>query len=1290
MNKLVKWLRTLALAVAGTVAADAAADTDWAAMNAASAAQALTVLAQETVWNGYAKAFIHPPAFDFSGGTAFTLKNASSVQVASWTAASSRDPIPSDVWRGLKPGTYTVSNGTGSRTFYRAAPFAGPYPAATRSYADAVALCDAGIYGAAYVQGWLNEGAPRNINYNLYSYPSKIMGAIVGFLADHSKDSPEHHDTALVIAKKIADWLLANRQPEGSPLQYFTPTYSTTGCSSPRQEATTYAGNHMMIYPAEAAVSLLKLYDALPNEDLSRDSYYDAALKIALQYAKMQNQEGTWAVVYRESDGSAAFSGMLIPERNVFGMFDGLIARLGADDPNRATLAAARTAAFNYVDTKIRPFYKWNGQFEDQEPMADYVNLQHGNAIAFAEQLFKLGRTEDACAIIDWCEDQFAVWSDPYPVGATASAKMPTALEQYNYYVPIDGSMDSLIRGFKAAYEATDNALYLEKARALADNLTRQQRADGTIPTYFSSNTSVDWINCMLSSRATLDEMAALYDADHTKGVATDPEEGDGEKEEDPEAETPAEPAEPSGDEEEEVDDGLTKLYLQSTDGYNQSSLTGKAGAWKSADGSITHNSPQAGYAYVVGNGWLLREPENTGDYTFTGGALEFSSGSLNLKNRNGTTTTIPKLRCTGTGGIGHATSGGGLTTLAGSDWRISGGAMLRLLIQDADKSQLDCKANISGSGELRVDATAIKRTTDFIRLSGDNSAFRGALVSALSESVPLVFACQSAWPGNPKSLKANAVDFSSSAKTVDFMASMTLDTTNRVINLGAFVSQFRLFAGDADSTLVVGAPISGSAGLRLVRAPGSSSNATFEFPVANAGLAGTLTVTEGTRVRIADKEAVANCTLDCQSGVAVEVDAGRVGSKGALVAGLPESSDWTIDVTGARGKEVVALRICQKSLQDVVGLAPTTAYLNGRSAVATLAQDGADVVLGVSSRVAQVAELRVNGYHGTETLEDFPVLVRISPDTIPGFNYEICPSQKLLFSSDLKGKVALAHEIDTWNPAGESLVWVALPAVTNGVSFYLTWGVREQAEEAADLWSGYRAVWHLDDYDATDGTTDSTGNDVKFALAGDGTSAVPDGDFARIGKSLRVKGNLMTGAGTHGITSATDCTITGWMFCNSAKGATYGKFTDGTAFAHFSANEYAPIWLKCRNAGTQYQGNVNGAGVQSFDGKASIASGWRHFALVRKGTKGLFYVDGVKCAEYTGGAAPDSSLGALYMGYGGANASIVNIDEYRIALTAHSADRVVAEFDAVSNANFIGCVGTYLRAKSGLIVFFQ
>lgn len=500
-----------------------AAATDWVAMNAESLAQSLTAVApgepgKQPFWNGSSKAFIHPPAFEFTGGTAFTLTDAASKKIAEWTAKRPVDPIPADVWKGLAPGHYTVSNGTCKRRFYRAARFEGPYAPAARTYADAVSRCDEAVFKTPYVQGWLKPGAPKAIVYDLYSYPSKIMGSLIGFLSDYSKASADHREQAIEIAKKMADWLIANRQPAGSPLQYFTPTYSLAACANPRGEARKYAGNHMMIYPAEAACSFLKLHDALAKDDPDRAKYFDAALKIALQYAAMQEADGTWAIVYREADGSKFSQQRFIPEGWIFGLLDDLINRLDPAGAECRKLVAVRKAAFDFVDKAIRPAFLWNGQFEDATIRPDYVNLQHGNAIAFALQLFRIGRTADACALVDWCEDQFVVWSAPCPDGVDyQSWRTPTALEQYDYYTAIDGSMSMMIRGFRAAYEATGKALYLEKARALADNMTRGQRPDGTIPTYFSNRRGSDWINCMLGSRETLSLMVKHDDPSHVE-----------------------------------------------------------------------------------------------------------------------------------------------------------------------------------------------------------------------------------------------------------------------------------------------------------------------------------------------------------------------------------------------------------------------------------------------------------------------------------------------------------------------------------------------------------------------------------------------------------------------------------------------------------------------------------------------------------------------------------------------------------------------------------------------------
>ena len=73
-------------------------------------------------------------------------------------------------------------------------------------------------------------------------------------------------------------------------------------------------------------------------------------------------------------------------------------------------------------------------------------------------------------------------------------------------------------------------------------------------------------------------------------------------------------------------------------------------------------------------------------------------------------------------------------------------------------------------------------------------------------------------------------------------------------------------------------------------------------------------------------------------------------------------------------------------------------------------------------------ASFTVSGYAGSAPLSDFPVLVRISAASPSGFDYAACAvdGSDLRFS-DADGNV-IPHEIEAWDTAGESLVWVKLP----------------------------------------------------------------------------------------------------------------------------------------------------------------------------------------------------------------------------------------------------------------------
>ena len=112
----------------------------------------------------------------------------------------------------------------------------------------------------------------------------------------------------------------------------------------------------------------------------------------------------------------------------------------------------------------------------------------------------------------------------------------------------------------------------------------------------------------------------------------------------------------------------------------------------------------------------------------------------------------------------------------------------------------------------------------------------------------------------------------------------------------------------------------------------------------------------------------------------------------------------------------------------------------------------------------------RVSGYEGASTLTNFPALVRLSAAT-SGFSYaDVHDPAELRFAA---GGARLEHEVESWDPDGESLVWVSIPrlrplAETNT---YFTMFYKPKADAdvpaapaAARVWTkaGYVGVWHL------------------------------------------------------------------------------------------------------------------------------------------------------------------------------------------------------------------------------------
>lgn len=144
-------------------------------------------------------------------------------------------------------------------------------------------------------------------------------------------------------------------------------------------------------------------------------------------------------------------------------------------------------------------------------------------------------------------------------------------------------------------------------------------------------------------------------------------------------------------------------------------------------------------------------------------------------------------------------------------------------------------------------------------------------------------------------------------------------------------------------------------------------------------------------------------------------------------------------------------------------------------------------------SGFAHVMTLSVTGYRGTSELNGFPVLVRLSEGCARGFSYSLFKAENgadLVFT-DANG-TELPHEIDTWNPDGESFVWVKVPELgVSGASILMYFGCDADfgAEtKPSDVWTSYAAVWHF----GASGE-DATGHGLKVTPFGGNVSSVAD-----------------------------------------------------------------------------------------------------------------------------------------------------------------------------------------------------
>ena len=307
------------------------------------------------------------------------------------------------------------------------------------------------------------------------------------------------------------------------------------------------------------------------------------------------------------------------------------------------------------------------------------------------------------------------------------------------------------------------------------------------------------------------------------------------------------------------------------------------------------------------------------------------------------------------------------------------------------------------------------------------------------------------------------------------------------------------------------------------------------------------------------------------------------------------------------------------------------------------------------------------SGYTGSSTLENFPALVRI-----PAAIASKCRNSGAdIRFADSEGFV-VPHEIDTWNPSGESLIWVSVPSLS-GTATTLTMYYRGRPSQSAcprHVWAAadYRGVWHFSGSNA-----DSSLN----ALVGTDTANAPT-----YNKSGKLGTAFSSAGGSYFDIANDDCwvgydgnglTVSAWVRTTTATG--YGRIISCKSHR---VNESPGFELTLQNADDRFNAIAGDGKARSQNAQyitpLSASAELVYLTAVYQNGSILLYANGAfvgrKDDSVTVGKSPEVlRIGACATTT--ANNWNGTLDEVRLQWKVQNADWVAADYATQNNSNF-------------------
>ena len=305
----------------------------------------------------------------------------------------------------------------------------------------------------------------------------------------------------------------------------------------------------------------------------------------------------------------------------------------------------------------------------------------------------------------------------------------------------------------------------------------------------------------------------------------------------------------------------------------------------------------------------------------------------------------------------------------------------------------------------------------------------------------------------------------------------------------------------------------------------------------------------------------------------------------------------------------------------------------------------------------------------GAATMTDFPVLVRLSSTAVENYDASaFAHNGRDLYFEDENG-TALSFELDTFDSAGETLVWVKIPSLSASTKFTCYYGGPENIlNNPTDVWTGYLGVWH---YNGQQGgvTPNATANADLDGSSGEfeplSGANTPFGSAAvQAVKTIDVQDyELMYNVGKR-------FSASGWFKVPTQDSSKYSTFI--TKKSGLSWDATSGWYLEMSQSKTKMTLIPSSGKTAVYSSVPDVTANWNYFTITHDNGLTKVYLNGGTSPVISQNSAINVSSTMFKMLASGQQG-----DEYRLSKSTWSALRTSLEYKSMKESGFLSNTGS-------------